>query len=136
MGLRYQCPISSSMKRFIASFLTLCIFFWILPLGNFIKPVQEKTACGGGRAMHMCTMGMGKVHTDTDRSSKISFNNASSLDKDPRSASSGASNDVLLNLQVFISSARGQEFIQSRLRIHYSCSLCIASPPPKLQPLI
>lgn len=33
-----------------------CIFLlWIIPLGVFIKPVNEKELCGGKRAICLCT---------------------------------------------------------------------------------
>lgn len=40
----------------IVGFLTVISFFlWIQPLGAFIKPSAEATACGGNRAFHMCS---------------------------------------------------------------------------------
>jgi hypothetical protein len=42
------------MIRIIASFLILSFIFWILPLGFFIKPSQQKLACDGQRAICMC----------------------------------------------------------------------------------
>lgn len=45
--------------RFSVSSLTMLLFFiWILPLGFFIKPSQEASACGGQRAVCLCS------HTD------------------------------------------------------------------------
>lgn len=42
----------------LVSLLSITLFIlWILPLGFFIKPNQEKTACGGLRAVCMCRMG-------------------------------------------------------------------------------
>ena len=54
----------NSMKRFISLFSIVAISLWILPLGAFIKPSQEKTACGGNRAFHMCT-GMSQPQKDS-----------------------------------------------------------------------
>ncbi len=46
----------------LVSLLSITLFFlWILPLGFFIKPDQEKTACGGLRAVCMCSMGTSAV---------------------------------------------------------------------------
>jgi hypothetical protein len=42
------------MKRTLALFLALSFILWILPLGYFIKPSQQKIACDGQRAMCMC----------------------------------------------------------------------------------
>ena len=47
--------------RFLTGILTLVFFAWLLPLGAFIRPAQEGTACGGKRAMHMCSMGMARA---------------------------------------------------------------------------
>ena len=39
----------------IISLITISIFFiWILPLGVFIKPENEKKACNGQRAICLC----------------------------------------------------------------------------------
>ena len=64
-----------------------------MPLGAFINASQEKTACGGGRAMHMCTMGMSKKVPAPER---ISFVNASGPEKSPSSSGGSAGNDILL----------------------------------------
>ena len=42
------------MKRLLASFLVISFILWILPLGIFIKPSQQKLACDGQRAICMC----------------------------------------------------------------------------------
>jgi len=34
---------------------------WLLPLGAFIKPAQEKIACGGQRAICLCSHAKAKV---------------------------------------------------------------------------
>ncbi len=42
--------------RYLVSALTALLFFiWILPLGIFIKPSQEKIACDGQRAICLCS---------------------------------------------------------------------------------
>lgn len=78
------------MTKAVSSFLTLALLLWVLPLGAFIKSSQEKTACGGGRAFHMCAA-MAQVHTD---SGKVSIASTSSVEKTQKSASS-AGNDLL-----------------------------------------
>jgi hypothetical protein len=41
----------------LVGFLTVVLFFiWLLPLGIFIKPSQEKVACDGQRAICMCSV--------------------------------------------------------------------------------
>src|SRR5258708_462277 len=42
------------MKRSLGSLLVLSFVLWILPLGNFIKPSQQRLACDGQRAICMC----------------------------------------------------------------------------------
>ncbi len=83
------------MKRIIALFSTLAIFFWILPLGAFIKPSQEKTACGGNRAFHMCTMGMSSAKK-VPAPERVTFTSASGAEKDHQSAGGSGGNDFLV----------------------------------------
>jgi hypothetical protein len=42
-------------KKLISSITVLLFFIWILPLGSYIKPSQEKIACNGQRAICMCS---------------------------------------------------------------------------------
>lgn len=52
------------MRRSIV-FLTAALFFiWILPLGFFIKPSQEKIACDGQRAICLCSTTQAKVKSN------------------------------------------------------------------------
>ena len=44
------------MQRAVSSLLVVFFILWILPLGYFIKPSQEKTVCDGQRAMCMCSV--------------------------------------------------------------------------------
>ena len=48
------------MQRAVPSLLVIFFILWILPLGYFIKPSQQKTFCDGQRGMCMCTMFMVK----------------------------------------------------------------------------
>ena len=76
------------MFKFTTLFLTITLCFWFLPLGSFIKPSQEKTACGGKRAFHMCSMMAGKVNPNP--SNTVSYQNGSDFARDAKSqASSG-----------------------------------------------
>ncbi len=43
------------MKHFVGFFTIALFFLWLLPLGIFIKPAQEKIACGGKRAICLCS---------------------------------------------------------------------------------
>lgn len=79
------------MKRITASFLFIAVVLWLMPLGAFIKPSQEKTACDGKRAFHMCSM-MGKVQTE-ERTAFSAQNNGSGAAKNM----SSSGDDYLIN---------------------------------------
>lgn len=83
------------MKKAAATFSAITILLWVMPLGAFIKTSQEKTACGGSRAMHMCMMGM-KAAPPEHGDSKISFSNPSAVEKTQKPAST-ETGGVLLN---------------------------------------
>jgi len=42
------------VRRLISSLTFVLFFIWLLPLGIFIKPSQEKVVCDGQRAICMC----------------------------------------------------------------------------------
>lgn len=48
------------MPKTISLTTALLFFIWILPLGVFIKPAQEKFACNGQRAICLCSHLMAK----------------------------------------------------------------------------
>ena len=100
------------MFRIASSFLTVCLFLWVLPLGAFIKPGQEETACGGKRAFHMCcSMGMGKVNPNP--SSKVTFTNASDFGHGAKSSASAGDDAVLESSagNLFLNRSVYREFI-------------------------
>ncbi len=49
------------MSHCLPSLIAILFFIWILPLGFFIKPSQEKMACNGQRAICLCTHTKAKV---------------------------------------------------------------------------
>lgn len=49
------------MRKGIFSLTALLFFIWILPLGYFIKPSQEKIACDGQRAICLCSQKQAKT---------------------------------------------------------------------------
>lgn len=87
---------SFSVFRMTAACATVAVLAWVLPLGAFIKPSQEKTACGGKRAFHMCSsMGTSSAPM-TASSGTVAYANASSdLQKTSKSAT-GSSDDLIL----------------------------------------
>ncbi len=48
------------MRQFVCTLTLLLFFIWILPLGFFIKPSQEKQVCGGQRAICLCHVATAK----------------------------------------------------------------------------
>lgn len=58
-------------RRFFYGVILLLFLIWILPLGAFIAPSQEKLACRGQRAICLCThvAAKGKAKTWTKSSS-------------------------------------------------------------------
>jgi hypothetical protein len=81
-----------SFSLFVAAAMTA----WVLPLGSFIKPSQEATACGGKRAMHMCSMMSGKTAKEAPKG--IAFTSASSVEKTAKSSASGGDDFLLERL--------------------------------------
>ena len=47
---------NTALKRLTALSVISLFSFWLIPLGSFIKPSQEKTACGGQRAVCCCSV--------------------------------------------------------------------------------
>lgn len=43
------------MKKILITITAVLFFIWIMPLGIVIKPAFEKLACGGQRAICMCS---------------------------------------------------------------------------------
>ncbi len=82
------------MYRLFSLFITLCIFIWFLPLGAFIKPSQEKVACDGQRAFHMCTCSPKTVKTSSQTSKVTTFNHSTSEPLSKTSSFGGT--DILL----------------------------------------
>lgn len=76
------------MKKILPSLLIISFILWVLPLGYFIKPSQQKIACDGQRAMCMCYCMMGHKPSDKAMEAGIIFK-AGSPNKEN---SSGGSN--------------------------------------------
>lgn len=87
------------MKRLVSFSAAVAFTAWILPLGFFIKPSQEKTACGGQRPFHMCSM-MKKMRTDAAPKA-VSYQSASAEKTQKAAAGSGA-DDFLIKQRRFV----------------------------------
>ena len=77
------------MQRLVTLLIVGLFFIWILPLGVFIKPSQEKIACDGQRAICLCHMQVAKAHS-SGHSDKpmLAHNNGSN--KEAASSGGGA----------------------------------------------
>lgn len=49
------------MRRYVGILTILLFFIWILPLGAFIRPDQEKKACNGQRGICLCSHAKARV---------------------------------------------------------------------------
>jgi hypothetical protein len=90
------------MNKLLSSFLVISFILWILPLGIFVKPSQEKLACDGQRAICMCHALVLK-ESDKAMEAGINLKAGSSTNKENSSAGAGnyfvsAKPKVILNL--------------------------------------
>lgn len=119
------------VKKAVALFSAISIFAWILPLGNFIKPSQEKTACGGGRAMHMCTMGMSNMHK-VPAPEKFTFSDASGVEKTNKSAGGSSGNDVMPMIERVRTETKDSKLMELSLIFPRQLFFSVPSPVPKV----
>lgn len=75
------------MHRCALFFIAAVFFLWVLPLGAFIKPAQEKTACDGQRAICLCTHQQAKTKSKPIEGFGLKANNNGSKESN---ASGGA----------------------------------------------
>ena len=81
------------MQRAVSSLLVIFFILWILPLGYFIKPSQEKVACDGQRAICMCCCHMFKKTSNSP--GKVMLSGATQGTSKEAPSSGGASNYFL-----------------------------------------
>ncbi len=86
-----------SPLRLNAWFLLVTVSLWLLPLGAFIKPSQEKIACDGQRPFHMCCMMSGKIRPAETGSSKVSISNSAGVNNTSKSTGSGGDEFLLVD---------------------------------------
>ena len=104
---------------------------WLMPLGAFIRPSQEKTACDGQRPFHMCSMA-GKIRADdAGFSSKVNFTNASGVNAGAKySASQG--NDFLLSGSAIVAPLSHSQFYEFIVHSSYPLVLHSLEHIPKI----
>ncbi len=81
------------MRKGILVATLLFFFIWILPLGFFIKPAQEKKVCNGQRAICLCSKSLAK--SPGQWTDKILLKNGTNTNKEA-SGLSGASQNYLV----------------------------------------
>lgn len=116
------------MKKFSAAFLTLTLFLWLMPLGTFIKPSQEKTACDGQRPFHMCSMMAGKAEASGTKGKIVLANPTSG--PQAKSAASGG-DEFLPALDLFVHRSETRYHFQSERLIPQTRFLSPVEHPPQ-----
>jgi hypothetical protein len=121
------------MKRVGSSIVVFCVFVWLLPLGAFIKPTQEKKACDGRRAFHMCSMMSGKTSAEPS-SEKVSISNSSGFNENAQSQGSGGNEFLIASFPQWplLRSQKSSVLVQ---RVFQAVVFTPSDPPPKISPL-
>ena len=86
------------MRVTVGALTALLFFIWLLPLGIFIKPSQEKVACDGQRAICMCSVHFNKKAPSTPGKVMLACAAQGASKEAPSSGS--ASNYFLSNIPV------------------------------------
>ena len=86
------------MQRAVSSLLVIFFILWILPLGYFIKPSQEKIVCDGQRGMCMCSVHFAHKSPSNPLNGITSIN--PNANKEAPSSGGGAGNYFESNLSV------------------------------------
>ena len=104
--------------------LTAALFFiWVLPLGVFIGPSQEKTACNGQRAMCLCSHIQAKAKSGPVQSVGLKANSDSNKES---SASGGAAGHYYLAAHLFVQNNLNQSAVTDPAFLAY-CNPSIRS---------
>lgn len=117
------------MQRAVSSLLVIFFIIWILPLGCFIKPSQQKKFCDGQRGMCMCTIFMVKK-APSHSPNQISMPSPSSNHES--SSSGGASNYFISAKPTVILNSHLTSFFQDQLFPYNSPFLVSIEQVPKL----
>jgi len=117
--------------RFIISLsLSLIFFTWLLPLGVFIKPSQEKTACGGQRAICLCHASLTKSASKPVEQG-VSYRGAGASPKQEASAGGGGSHAYLAAMLRRVSTTLLTAFNEQRFNRYTNPSLAALEHVPK-----
>jgi hypothetical protein len=107
--------------KFTAIILSFLFLIWLLPLGVFIKPSQEKIACAGQRAVCMCSSTQVKVKANPLESNGLKRASASQKEA---AASSGAGH-------YFLAAQHLLQKTDDRVRENYALLLAYRNPSLK-----
>jgi hypothetical protein len=77
-----------AMFRLVATVTAFLFFVWLIPMGIFIKAAQEKIACGGQRAICLCSHQQAKLKNNPAEG--YSFQNNSANSKESNASGGGA----------------------------------------------
>ena len=120
------------MRRSLSLFSLVGFCLWMLPLGAFIKPSQEKTACDGKRAFHMCSMMSGKIRPAS--SGRVALAAASHFGPGAKSSAAGG-DDFLPVSKNFVHASACRMQTASSFFSPYLYSPAPQYPPPKGGPI-
>jgi hypothetical protein len=113
--------------RSVSAFTAVCLCLWLMPLGAFIKPAQEKLACGGKRAFHMCCAMSGKAPAKAAGTGLSAP--GSQTDRGAKASASGS--DDFLPLEMRVRERRSYSRVYSPAVLPgYACFQSLRTPPP------
>ena len=117
------------MRYFISALTALLFFIWIIPLGVFIKPSQEKNVCDGQRAMCMCHFSYAKVKS----SPIVGFGFKSNSGSNKESSGSSGSGNYFLASNFHVANALQICFLNHEKVLNYlNPSIMAFEPVPKV----
>ncbi|MBP6343290.1 MAG: hypothetical protein KA403_05110 [Candidatus Omnitrophica bacterium] len=104
------------MFRLIATITAFLFFVWLIPMGIYIKASQEKTACGGQRAICLCSHQQAKVKGNPAEG--YNFKNGSANNKESN-ASGGGAGHYFLAAHLPIKNSLSSSLFESRMVLAY-----------------
>lgn len=110
----------------------MTVLLWLMPLGYFIKPSQEKTACDGQRPFHMCSM-MKSSGSGIQFTGKLTVQpNAGDVKTAKSSSASGDDFLLMTKKKLLLKSIAGLRVHQSDLLLFQSAVLRPIDHPPRV----
>jgi hypothetical protein len=116
------------MKKLLAALIVISFILWILPLGYFIKPSQEKLVCDGQRAICMCYM-VGHKSPDKAMEPGIALKAGSSSNKE--NSSGGGANYFISTKPIVALNLQFASFFKDQYLCYKNPFLTSLEPVPK-----